>query len=85
MPKSLPFRKLAQLCGMISLFTLTSCAIPIQTAGIKDSPADPKLFCSQFGPVKFSRLNDTKETIENVKEYNRKIRTLCGLPVPPIE
>lgn len=70
--------QLATLCAMLLLATLTACA-PLTPIPEIDGHAS---FCQVAKIIRFSRLNDTPETIEQIKEHNAVFAKLC--PVVPL-
>lgn len=62
------------------LLMLSACATPTayapQTQTPVTKPTDTA--CTAFGPILFSRLHDTLETIAAVKAHNAAWTALCG-------
>jgi hypothetical protein len=65
--KPMPF---VMLCG---LFLLSGCATQTPTPAT-DGRAS---FCQIAKVIRFSRLNDTPETIEQIKEHNAVYAKIC--------
>lgn len=63
-------KRLGIVCVGTLLLILAACVTPTQTA-VPDSA------CLTFKVIQFDRLNDTLETIAQVKEHNAAWRALC--------
>lgn len=61
------------LLTAIWLVSLAGCAHPIPSAGTSAA-------CTAFGPIYFSRLKDTEETIAAVKRHNASWQAMCDPP-----
>jgi hypothetical protein len=65
--------KCVMLSALILLPTLNGCAPQIQTPEIKSHAS----FCEIAKKITFSRLNDTEQTIKEIKEHNAVFAELC--------
>lgn len=71
------FRPL-ELSMLLPLLALTACAIGTRSAEISSHIQTADAACTAFGPIYFSRLHDTPETIVAVKKHNASFQALCG-------
>lgn len=67
--------KLVALFVLTSLLTLNGCATTTGSAGTTDA----SVACQSFEPIRWS-VQDTDQTISQVKEHNAVWRALCGEP-----
>jgi hypothetical protein len=68
-------RRLIKLLPLALALTLAACATltPIPET-------DPALVaCEAFAPIRYSRLQDTEETIRQVREHNAVYAALCPI------
>ena len=71
-----------RLSAIALLPILTACGAMTTTAGTEGSAMRGASFCEIAQVIKFSRLRDTLETIEQIKEHNAVIEKLCQQAAP---
>lgn len=76
-------RKLAMMLQLPLLLILTGCVGQTPTAGTDSAAAGAASFCQVARIIRFSRLQDTPQTIEQIKEHNAVWHKLCGPGVAP--
>lgn len=72
-------RKRWTLAGLFAIslhVILQACAPTMATAEKMESPAQTDVACSSFEPIRWS-VQDTDQTIAQVKEHNAAWRALC--------
>lgn len=73
MPRSLVRRLLASVSMTLMPLILAGCALLTPTPEINPS----LVVCESFRVITYSRLNDTEETIRQIREHNAVYRELC--------
>lgn len=73
-------RRLARACAILPFVILQGCGSLMNSLEIepKGTVTNTDSFCTIAQPIMFSRLHDTEETIEAVKEHNAVGKRLCG-------
>jgi hypothetical protein len=69
--------RLKMLLSLSLSLTLQACATPTPIPVTSAPPVD--LACSEFPRLSFDRLNDTLQTIAQIKAYDAGRDKLCGV------
>lgn len=73
------FKKQTALLAL-SILTLTACASTpkIATAPTTEAPATNAIPCAVLTPMSFSSVHDSAVTITEIRQFNAKLKAVCG-------
>ena len=73
------FKKQTALLAL-SILALTACASTpkIATAPTTEAPTTSAVPCAALTPMSFSAVHDSQETIMEIRQFNAKLKAVCG-------